>query len=212
MITLNNITKRIKQQLILDNISCTFEKGKIYGLRGRNGAGKTMLLRAISGLIKIDSGTITIDGNILRRDIDFPSSLGIMIEHSNLLNEYTGIKNLKLLSKIKQVASDSDIIEAIEKVGLDPNDTKTVRKYSLGMKQRLSIAQAIFEKPDIILMDEPTNAIDVDGVKQVRKILIDERLRGATIIIASHDVDDLNVLADEVITMDKGVLLNNVKA
>lgn len=204
MIELNAVTKSLNRHLVLDHISRTFKDGRIYGLRGKNGAGKTMLLRAIAGLINIDSGKIMIDGTQLHNGMDFPPSLGILIENNNLMPEYTARKNLQLLAKIKRVASDADIDATIKRVGLDPDDKRTVKQFSLGMRQRLAIAQAIFERPTLILLDEPTNAIDTDGVKQVRTILLEEKARGATIIIASHTAEDLVVLADEIYDMAEG--------
>lgn len=206
MIKVKNVSKTLKHQMVLNNVSVTFENGKIYGLRGKNGAGKTMLLRAISGLINIDEGTIEIDGKLLHKDMDFPESLGILIENNNLLEEYTSLKNLTLLSKIKNIVNEDEIRNSIIRVGLNPDDKKTVKKFSLGMKQRLAIAQAVFEKPDIILLDEPTNAIDDDGVELVKKILLEEKQRGATIIITSHDLDELREIADEIFVMKDGKL------
>lgn len=206
MIKVNNVSKTLKNQMVLNNVSVTFENGKIYGLRGKNGAGKTMLLRAISGLINIDEGSIEIDGKLLHKDMDFPESLGILIENNNLLEEYTALKNLTLLSKIKNVVNEEEIRNSIIRVGLNPDDKKIVKKFSLGMKQRLAIAQAVFEKPDIILLDEPTNAIDDDGVELVKQILLEEKERGATIIITSHDLDELREISDEIFVMKDGKL------
>lgn len=206
MIEISNVTKTLKKQKVLDDVTVTFEKGKIYGLRGKNGAGKTMLLRAISGLINIDEGQIIIDGKRLHKDMDFPDSLGILIENSNLLEELTAVKNLTLLSKIKKKVGPIEIRNAIERVGLNPADKKTVRKFSLGMKQRFAIAQAVFEAPDIVLLDEPTNAIDEDGVEIVKKILLEEKARGAVIVIASHDLEELQEIADEIYMMKNGRL------
>lgn len=208
MIKISEVTKKIKGSIILNNVNFTFEKGKIYGLRGKNGAGKTMLLRAISGLINIDSGIIEIDGKQLHKDIDFPESIGILIENSNLLEELSAYKNLKALSKIKNIAGENEIKSSIQRVGLDPNDKKIVKKYSLGMKQRLAIAQAVFEQPEIILLDEPTNAIDDTGVEDIKKILIEEKARGATIIITSHDLDELEEISDQILIMKNGCIIN----
>lgn len=204
MIKVENTTKRIGNKTVLDKINLTLENGKIYGLRGRNGAGKTMLLRAIAGLIRLDSGKIVIDGKTLHKDIDFPRELGLLIENNNVLPDFTLRKNLQLLAKIKKVATDQMIDDAIRRVGLDPNDKRKVRQYSLGMKQRAAIAQAIFEKPALILLDEPTNAIDYDGVQEMRALFEVEKQRGATIILASHNPEDLNILADQIINMADG--------
>lgn len=210
MIEVQNITVKLKKTIVLENVSYTFEDGKIYGLRGRNGAGKTMLLRTIAGLLKADRGQIVIDGQQLGEKIDFPPSLGLLIENNNLAPEFTLQKNLKLLSKIKKVATNEDIETTIKRVGLDIEDKRKVAKFSLGMKQRGAIAQALFEKPKLILLDEPTNAIDQKGVTQIRALLQEEAQRGATIILASHNPDDLEILADEIIDLANGEIVVNV--
>lgn len=199
-----NYTKQIKRNIILDNINYTFQKGKIYGITGRNGSGKTMLLRAICGLIFPDDGEIYIDNKELHKDIPFPDNCGVIIENSELLPNFSGLQNLKILSKILKKASDDDIRKALETVGLDPKSNKKVKAYSLGMKQRLSIAQAIFEKPELLLMDEPTNALDENGVEMVRNILQEYRDKGAIILVASHNKEDIKILADEVINISEG--------
>ena len=211
-VKLNNYTKKIKQKIILDNINFEFKPGKIYGLYGRNGSGKTMLLRAIAGLIFPTEGTVIIDNKILHKDISFPQNLGIIIENTNLLPEYDGFTNLKILAKIRDVATDEDIKDAIKKVGLDPESKMKVNEYSLGMKQRLSIAQAIFENPDLLLVDEPTNALDEDSIQTVRNIFLEMNKKGVTIIIASHNKEDLKVLADETISMRDGQIIENKEA
>lgn len=208
MITVENISKTLKRRKVLDDVSLEFSKGRIYGLKGRNGAGKTMLLRAISGLIVPESGMIKIDEKELGKEIDFPPSVGLLIENTNVLPEFSLMKNLQLLAKIKKVATIDEIKATIKSVGLDPEDKQPVRRYSLGMKQRAAIAQALFERPEIILLDEPTNAIDVDGVKQIRDILLQEKERGATIVIASHNEEDLSTLTDEIIYMSEGKVVD----
>lgn len=210
MIEVNNITVKIKKDTVLKKVSYNFESGKIYGLRGRNGAGKTMFLRALAGLIRVNSGSIVVDGQILGEKIDFPPSLGLLIENNNLAPEFSLTKNLKLLSKIKNVATDDDIAQTITRVGLESTDSRKVAKFSLGMKQRGAIAQALFEKPSLILLDEPTNAIDQKGVIQIREILAEEAQRGATIILASHNPEDLNVLTDEIIDLSEGEIVTHV--
>ncbi|MCR5676722.1 MAG: ABC transporter ATP-binding protein [Agathobacter sp.] len=207
MIALNNISKIIKNKDILVQVAYEFEPGKIYGLYGRNGSGKTMLLRAIAGLISLDEGEITIDDKTLHKDMDFPESVGVIIEHTNLLPQYDAFTNLKLLSKIKKVATEEDIRNAILAVGLDPDCKDRVRTYSLGMKQRLAIAQAIFENPDILLLDEPTNALDEKSIDMVRGILLQKKAEGKTIILASHNKEDLDILSDVTIKMDAGQLV-----
>ncbi|MCT4379034.1 ABC transporter ATP-binding protein [Leuconostoc falkenbergense] len=208
MIIIEQATKKIGRNTVLKDVNLNFKEGTIYGLRGRNGAGKTMLLRAIAGLIKLDSGRILVNNQQIRKEISFPKSLGILIENNNVLPDFTLKKNLQLLAKIKKIATDEMIDDAILRVGLNPNDKRKVRQFSLGMKQRAAIAQAIFEKPDLILLDEPTNAIDVEGVREMRKIFELEKKRGASIILASHNPEDLNVLADEIIVMAEGRVVN----
>ena len=163
-----------------------------------------MLLRAISGLIIPDSGSVFIDEKELHKDMSFPPSVGLVIENMNLLPQYNAFDNLKIISKIKKTATDDDITEALSRVGL--NSDLKVKKFSLGMKQRLNIAQAIFEKPKIILLDEPTNALDNDGVKLIYKLLNEEKERGALIIIATHHKEDLEEVCDVVLEMSEGEL------
>lgn len=203
-IEVNNYTKTIKGKEILTNVNLTFESGKIYGLHGKNGCGKTMLLRAICGLILPTEGYISIDGNVIGKDIEFPESVGIIIENMSAIGEFSGFDNLKLLAKIKKTASDDDIRNALTTVGLDPNDKLHVSKYSLGMKQKLNIAQAIMEKPKLMLLDEPTNALDEESVKRVRNLLIERKNDDALIIIASHYKEDLDALCDEIIEIQAG--------
>jgi len=201
-----NLNKVIRNHQILKNINLSLDKGKIYGFFGRNGSGKTMLFRSICGLIKPTSGEIITFDKKLGVDISFPESLGVIIESVGLWPQYTGFFNLKLLASIKNIISDEDIKNSIKRVGLDSDGKKIYKKYSLGMKQRLGIAQAIMEKPDLIILDEPTNALDEDGIILVRNILREERDRGATILIASHNKEDIDLLSDEKFKMDNGVL------
>lgn len=208
-IVISNLSKKLKGNMVLNNVNFTFEGGKIYGLQGRNGSGKTMLLRAISGLIYPTNGSIAIDGKILHKDISFPPSIGVIIENTNLLPQYNALTNLNILANVKKIATEKEIIKAIKRVGLDPDNKLRVGKYSLGMKQRLSIAQAIFEEPDIILLDEPTNAIDEKGIPIIRNILLEEKKRGALIIIASHNKEDLSILYDEILSMEHGEIKRN---
>ena len=163
-VVFNNYNKLIKKKEILTDINLTFESGKIYGLHGHNGSGKTMLLRAICGLILPTSGSVTVDGKTVGKDIEFPDSVGVIIENMSLIPEYTGFKNLQLLAGIKKKIGDSEIRDTLISVGLDPDDKRKVKEYSLGMKQKLNFAQAIMEKPELLLLDEPTNAMDVQTV------------------------------------------------
>ena len=203
-IIIENLSKTIKNNKILDNVNLTFESGHVYGLVGRNGSGKTMLLRAICGLIFPDSGKVIIDGKQLHKDISFPESCGIIIENTDLLPNFSAFDNLKMLSEIKNTANDNMIKSAIKSVGLDPDSKKKVKTFSLGMKQRLSIAQALFEDPDILLLDEPTNALDEDGVNDVRRILLEQKKKNKLIIIASHNKEDISLLSDTVISVSNG--------
>lgn len=175
-ISVKDVSREMKSNIILNNINLQFESGKIYGLCDHNGSGKTMLLRAIAGLIEIDHGEIMIDGNTLHKDIDYPPEMGLIIETPTFFKYYTGMENLQYLAEIKNKISKNDIIEALKRVGLDSNDRRTVAKYSLGMKQRLAIAQAVMEKPQLILLDEPTNALDPDAVIQFKKMMEEEKV------------------------------------
>lgn len=201
-----NYTKVLKNKEVLKDINYTFEEGTIYGLYGRNGSGKTMLLRAIAGLIYATQGEIHINDQILHKDIDFPMDTGIIIETISLLPQHDAFTNLKILSKIRNVASDEDIRNAILQVGLNPDDKKKVKAYSLGMKQKLAIAQAIFEKPKILLLDEPTNALDEESMKRVRSLLLQLKKQGCLIVIASHNKEDISYLCDQVLVIDNGIL------
>lgn len=207
MIQLQNVTKRIKENTVLDNVSYTFKSGFVYGLYGKNGSGKTMLLRAISGLINLDSGSIFIDGEKLHDKIEFPPETGIVIENMELLPECSAKRNLQMLAKIKNIADEKDIIFSLERVGLDPDSDKKVKKFSLGMKQRLNIAQAIFENQKIILLDEPTNALDEDAVQLIYKIIREEKSRGATIIVATHHKEDLKEVCDVILKIAEGKIV-----
>lgn len=205
-ITVSNVNKTIKGKEILKNINLQLESGKIYGFVGENGSGKTMLFRAISGLMRTTEGEISVDGKVLHKDIKVIPDLGIIIENAGLYPELTGFDNLKLLARLNNKINDDKIREAILRVGLDPNDKRIVSKYSLGMKQRIILAQAIMEEPKVLLLDEPTNALDENGVELIRNIIKEEQKKGALILIASHNKEDINVLADEVYRVKAGTL------
>jgi ABC-2 type transport system ATP-binding protein len=207
-ITVKEYTKRIKGVTVLDKLSLQFESGRIYGLKGANGSGKTMLMRAICGLIHPTEGYISIDGQIVCRDISFPPSVGILIERPAFISKYTGFKNLKMLASLREAIGDEQVRTALSAVGLDPDDKRPYRKYSLGMKQRLGIAAALMEKPELILLDEPINALDEDGVRLVRNLLLEHKARGALIVVACHDPDELRFLSDEIIKMHEGKISN----
>ena len=208
-IELKDVSKSIKGAKILDNISLKMESGKIYGFQGKNGCGKTMLMRAICGLIKIDSGSININGKILHKDITFPESIGVLIENPSFLNNFTGFKSLRLIADIQGNITDDEIAKILQDVGLAADDKRTYKKYSLGMKQKLGIAAAVMGTPDIVILDEPINAIDENGVCNVRTILHNIREKGSIVIIACHDRKELEQLSDVIIHIENGRIIDN---
>ncbi len=191
MIELRNVSKVINKRKVLEDISLNIDKNSVYGIYGPNGSGKTMLFRVMSGLVKQTEGDVLIDGRKLHEDISFPRSLGLTIENGGFWEYYTGFENLKILSSIKNKIDDDKIRQTLKRVGLDSYDDRLYKEYSLGMRQRLAIAQAIMEAPEIILLDEPTGALDEEGTILVRNIIMEEKKRGATILIASHSKEDL---------------------
>lgn len=206
IIDINNIDLTIGKTNILKNITVSFDEGKIHGLIGRNGSGKTMLMKCICGFIKPTGGEITVDGKRVGKDVDFPKNMGIIIETPGFIPYYSGYKNLKLLAGLNNKISKQEIKKSMEQVGLDPDLKRHVKKYSLGMRQRLGLAQAIMENPKILILDEPFNGLDKDGVADMRKYLLELKERGKTILIASHSSEDIEILCDTVCEMDKGVL------
>lgn len=206
-IEIKNLTKKIKNNIVLDNINIKLYKGKVYGFRGINGSGKTMLFRAICGLIKPTSGEIIINGKVLHKDISFPESVGVLIENPGFLPNYSGVENLKILSEIKGIIGDKEIEEVLDLVGLDYNDNRKYKQYSLGMKQKLGIAQALMESPELILLDEPTNALDEKSIENILNIIDAERLKGKVILIASHDKENLYKISDYVFKINNGKIL-----
>ena len=206
MIDVNNVSLTIKKTKILKNVSVTFEDGKIHGLIGRNGSGKTMLMKCICGFIKPSEGTISVSDKQIGKDCDFPESVGIIIETPGFIPYYSGYKNLKLLADLKKKINGTQVKSAMKQVGLDPELKLHVRKYSLGMRQRLGLAQTIMEKPQLLILDETKNGLDKDGVADMRKYLINLKEQGKTILIASHSAEDIELLCDTVCEMDKGVL------
>ncbi|MFC4619990.1 ATP-binding cassette domain-containing protein [Camelliibacillus cellulosilyticus] len=205
----DHLSKTMKKRIILQDINLSLKKGLIYGFRGKNGSGKTMLFRALSGLILPTEGTVTVDGKKLGKDLSFPPSVGVLIEYPGFLGSYTGFKNLKMLAGLTNIIDDERIREAIRSVGLDPDDKRKYRKYSLGMKQRLGIAQAIMEEPDLIILDEPTNALDSDGVKEIKALLLELKAKNKCILIASHDKEELDFLSDEIFMMENGKIVDH---
>lgn len=203
-LVVNSINKSIRGKTILSDVSLRLNSGNIYGFAGRNGSGKTMLFRALSGLMRIDSGSIILDGKTLHKDFSVLPSLGIILENAGLYPGLTGAENLLYLAGLTKRIGREEVVHAISRVGLDPEDKRTYRKYSLGMKQRLVIAQAIMEKPDVIMLDEPTNALDESGVEEIRKVILEEKERGALILVASHNKEDIRILADELYRVEGG--------
>ncbi|KMP32895.1 ATP-binding cassette domain-containing protein [Bacillus sp. GX] len=203
------MTKRLKGNIVLDNISLSVKKGEFLVLKGHNGSGKTMILRAISGLMRLNSGFVYVDNEIIGKQKQFPDSMGILIEYPSFIPGYTGFQNLKFLSSINNKISDEEIYNIIQRVGLDKTDKRKYKRYSLGMKQRLGIAQALMEQPKLLLLDEPTNALDSDGIKDVLDILKVEKSKGTTIIVASHDVHVLdNEIVDRIVHVNNGKLVD----
>lgn len=211
-IVLDGVTKRFRRHCVVDDVSVTLKSGEISGLRGVNGSGKTMLLRLICGLIYPTEGTVQIGGKVLGRDMTFPESIGVLIENPAFLDGYSGRENLRQLASIRGVIDDKRVDEVLELVGLSENAGKKYKKYSLGMKQRLGIAAAIMERPDIVLLDEPTNALDDSGVALARDILLAEKARGATVVVACHDFTFLRAVADTVYCLDAGKITESYTA
>lgn len=199
-----NYSKIIKGRVILEDVNLSLESGRIYGLKGVNGSGKTMLLRALCGLIYPTSGYVEVDGEKLRKNISFPRSVGALIESPAFLDNFTGYKNLEMIASLKEIASRQDIEEALAETGLDPHDARTYKKYSLGMKQKLGLACCFMEKPDIILLDEPFNALDEESVEKIKRIMIRHKERGALIVLACHDGQSLLSLSDEIYNVVEG--------
>lgn len=203
-ISIEHVTKKIKDATVLKDICLEMKGGTVYGLQGKNGSGKTMLMRAISGLIRPTSGRIVINGEQLHKNISIPRSIGLLLENPSLLPEYDAFQNLKLLAKMQGGVPEEEIRQLIRDVGLDDAGHKKVEKYSLGMKQRLGIAAAILGSPDIILLDEPINAIDGEGVEEIRSLILSLKNEKRIIIVACHDKEEMNLLADEIVHLRDG--------
>ena len=210
-IEITNLKKVIKGATVLDDINYTFTGGRIYGLCGKNGCGKTMLMRLIAGLIYPSSGTIRIKDKVLGKDISFPEVIGMLIENPSFLNDYTGKQNLEMLAGLQKNVDKAEVRRVLEQVGLDPDDKRKFYKYSLGMRQRLGIAAAIMGSPELILLDEPINAIDTDGVQEIRAIIRGLSAENRIIIVASHDKSEMDYLADEKIYMSEGRLIKETE-
>lgn len=206
IIEVRGLSLTIGKTAILNDVTVSLEAGKIHGLIGRNGSGKTMLMKCICGFIRPTRGVVVVDGKRVGKDVDFPKNMGIIIETPGFIPYYSGYKNLKLLAGLRNKIGKEEIIQAMERTGLDPKLKRHVKKYSLGMRQRLGLAQAIMEDPDILILDEPMNGLDKDGVEDMRRYLIDLSEQGKTILIASHSSEDISVLCDSVYEMEKGIL------
>lgn len=209
-IEVNNLTKVIRKNRVLDGISMSMASGKIYGFRGINGSGKTMLMRCIIGLIRATEGSVSINGKVIGKDIEFPESIGFLLENPAFLDGYTGMQNLKMLTSLKGNLSEDRLMELLERVGLKGAENRKYKKYSLGMKQRLGIAAALMENPDILVLDEPTNALDTDGIECVKKMIIEQKERGALVILSCHDTDMLINLSDEIFRLENGKIKEHI--
>lgn len=211
IVRVEDVSLVIGGKTILQNIDMQLDKAKIYGLIGRNGSGKTVLMKCICGFMHPTTGKIVVDGKVIGKECDFPQNTGVIIETPEFYPYYSGIHNLKNLAAIGGKISVARIKEVIREVGLNPESRLPVRKYSLGMRQRLGLAQAIMEDPDILILDEPMNGLDVDGVKDMREYLLKLKNKGTTILLASHSAEDIMLLCDETFTMEKGRMVHNIK-
>lgn len=209
MIEIENLTKTFGTQTVISDVSGIFYPGKIYGFVARNGSGKTVLMKMILGFIKPTSGTIKVNGKQVGKEIDIPDDIGAIIETPGFLPEYSAFQNLKLMAMIRGKITSKRIRETIKLVGLDPDSKKHVGKYSLGMRQRLGIAQAIMEDPQILLLDEPLNGLDNEGVEEMRNVLLKQKDQGKLIIIASHSKEDIDILCDEIFRFDHGKIIGH---
>ena len=205
-IELIHVTKKFGQELVLKEVNLTLEQGRVYGIVGNNGSGKTVLMKCICGFLIPTTGLIQVFGSSIGQDVDFPESLGVIIETPGFLTNLTGRKNLEILAGMRRKIGPAEVLQVLEKVGLDPALKKPVANYSLGMRQRLGIAQAIMEDPKLLILDEPFNGLDKHGVGEIRKLLLELKEAGKTSLLASHNEEDIRILCDEVYEMDGGVL------
>ena len=205
-IELIHVTKKFGQELVLKEVNLTLEQGRVYGIVGNNGSGKTVLMKCICGFLIPTTGLIQVFGSSIGQDVDFPESLGVIIETPGFLTNLTGRKNLEILAGMRRKIGPAEIQQVLEKVGLDPALKKPVANYSLGMRQRLGIAQAIMEDPKLLILDEPFNGLDKHGVGEIRKLLLELKEEGKTILLASHNEEDIRILCDHVYEMDGGIL------
>ena len=207
MIQIIDVKKSFGAEEVLHGITRELEPGKIHGIVGNNGSGKTVLMKCICGFLRPTSGRVLVDGKEVGKDMDFPENLGAIIETPGFLPNLTGLKNLKLLASLRGKIGEEQIRSSLRRVGLDPDLKKTVSKYSLGMRQRLGIAQAIMEDPSLLILDEPFNGLDKKGVNEMRSLLLQMKDEGKTIIMASHSSEDIDILCDEVHEMDAGKIV-----
>ena len=206
VIEIEHLKKQYGTQTVLDDITVNFDGSGIYGIIGRNGSGKTMLLKAICGLVKPTSGFVRVDGKVIGKDIDTPESIGVIIESPGYLPDSSAYQNLRILARLKNRISGERIIQTLKTAGLDPASRKPVGRYSLGMKQRLGLAQALMEDPELLVLDEPMNGLDNEGAAQIRELLLEQKRMGKTILLASHSREDIQILCDEVYLMNRGAL------
>lgn len=211
-VVISQVKKCFGDETVLQETNFALQKGRVYGIVGNNGSGKTVLMKCICGFLPVTSGEIRVGGKVIGKEVDFPESLGVIIETPGFLAEYTGRKNLEILAALNKKISGGDITKVLEKVGLDPELKKPVAKYSLGMRQRLGVAQAIMEDPEFLILDEPFNGLDIRGVEDIRQILLDLKKQGKTILLASHNSEDIRILCDEVYVMDAGMIQKMKKA
>lgn len=207
-IEVKDVTKKLDKELVLNDVSLSLDSGKIYGLVGRNGSGKSMLLKTICGFVKPDKGYVKVGGEDIYKNNTFPKKTAALIERPNYLPDLTGYENLKMLASINKVTGDKEILNTLEKVNLLEEKDKKFKKYSLGMKQKLGIAQVLMENPDIMIFDEPFNGLEEESVKKIRKLLLDEKKKGKLIIIATHIKEDINELCDIIYRVDNGKIIN----
>ncbi len=206
VIEVKNVVKKWGNNTVLKSVDLEVNNSEIVGIIGHNGSGKTVLMKCICGFITPDSGEITVSGKHIGKDIDIPKNVGLIIETPGFLPNFSGFSNLWQLAKIRGKISKDNVRSVMKTVGLDPNEKKHVGKYSLGMRQRLGIAQAIMENPDILILDEPMNGLDKSGVADIRELLLQLKDEGKAMIVASHNSVDIDVLCDRVFEIDKGVL------
>ena len=211
IIKVEHVTKKFADAAVLNDVTVNFFQGRIHGITGRNGSGKTMLMKCICGFSTPTEGCVTVAGKVVGKDVEIPDNLGVIIETPEFITNYSGCKNLKLLAAVKNKVSRQKIADTMKRVGLDTGSRKHVGKYSLGMRQRLGIAQAIMEEPELLILDEPMNGLDYDGVSQMRELFLNLKEQGKIILLASHNREDIDVLCDCVYEMDKGKLVKMMK-